>query len=1117
MLARFLCLSAVILSFCLLAACGRSSSSLVEQSALTEALEQSADLPALTDLPATERSLSMVGPGWYPLPADAYIHAQGEAPGPPPDELPLDAVGGTAFALYGVTGFDGDNGPTSARITVAAVTGQYYVAFSDYIAGNWQHAGPFDASATAEIPGTDEYTSPTAFTSHNGTCYFAVIVPTGGSLTITGVELGVHGGAEGPLPCGSLMPQDGEKCVSLRWLHSPDYRDPDFAGYLVQRAPLLSGHFAPIGPPQPVPGNYFIDETGVLDQQYRYRVAAADVSGNISIWRSGIGGRVTGQEVSPVAVLRMPPGPLYGPVDVTFDLSQSFDPENPGIPSPSIDNYIIQSLYAPLNYTGAAPTATLTLQPGCYYILAAAEVTADARAGVTYETLVVYPRWRPNPVVVREPDPYPDGARLLLSHAIRNPATGRVTLFGYDKAACHFAIWHENAAGSFELHTLPAYSEFLGGNPIWYIGKPVVFQDTILAPVAMAERFAIARFDGNHAEWQMLGNLTGPDEIALVTDGTDNVWAIFAVQNGLLFELAIANLTTDAVTHTIIPDTGDDLDAIDAVYNPDNGMIEIVYGWFDSGGPTDYVEYVRWDPASSAVDGITAPHLAIDYARSIDLEINPSTNRPGLVYCSWSDNWNRYRELEADLSTWSVEELIDNSNLNGPASFEYAGVDNNPFACFGLGPVLARNCVLYEKVANVWSLRNTASWSVDSGYLSHLMSIDGSDEFVVVDNAGTRDVYVATMHANGTDTVWPWPIFGTDYLPATEGQGFELHGTGGTDGVHVVWRDWSSTHGRHYISPDGGTTWNDAGDLPGWPISLDLTSDSNGEVYCSYVDSITLHAHMDYWDGLALANRLDILSHIQHRPFFSALPLSEAIQWGMWENGASIMHFIEGNEIGGYADNPVFMTDGPIWTGTILADNVLSGIGDPKCWAMGDGANPDEANLGILGWGTDQMDQLYNPLPPAPLDFLNAPECWGRTLAVSVYTDKSMITQTGVYWATHDNLYTPIRLEYNLAWGLSVTDLPFDPYGQIEPYAVEGRRTVSADLAWGLTAVGLLCDFNGGNAYFEWSRFGDWETLPLPDGVEHWSSPELVVGTDGRWHIIYKNILTDQVMSISTL
>jgi hypothetical protein len=66
-----------------------------------------------------------------------------------------------------------------------------------------------------------------------------------------------------------------------------------------------------------------------------------------------------------------------------------------------------------------------------------------------------------------------------------------------------------------------------------------------------------------------------------------------------------------------------------------------------------------------------------------------------------------------------------------------------------------------------------------------------------------------------------------------------------------------------------------------------------------------------------------------------------------------------------------------------------------------------------------------------------------------------------------------------------------------------------------MTAVTLISNMGGEDTWFEWSNYGDWEQLPMPE-MEHMTMPELIVGMDGRWHIVYKNFLTDQIMCRST-
>ena len=56
-----------------------------------------------------------------------------------------------------------------------------------------------------------------------------------------------------------------------------------------------------------------------------------------------------------------------------------------------------------------------------------------------------------------------------------------------------------------------------------------------------------------------------------------------------------------------------------------------------------------------------------------------------------------------------------------------------------------------------------------------------------------------------------------------------------------------------------------------------------------------------------------------------------------------------------------------------------------------------------------------------------------------------------------------------------------------------------------------------GIEFFEWSNFGDWEQLPLPQGMHDDSLHELVIGPDGRWHIIYRDYVNDDLRIISTV
>lgn len=332
-----------------------------EPSAGVTAPQGLAGMPDLTGLPAAQHTLSMLGPGWLPLDPQATVSTANAALGPGA-ALTLNAAGSMAYAVYGVRGFDGDNGPTSARITLSSLTGQFYIGFSDYVTGAWRFAGPFTGDVSADIPlpaggGSSAYTAPSAFTSAAGTCYMVVAVPQGGVLTLTGVELGVQGGVKAPLWTPFEGLSGGDAGCLLSWQPSLSEPDPDFMGYQLERAPLLHGDFAPLTPGL-ITGTSFLDTTGDMDVLYRYRLAAVDASGNQSLWAEGTGQATTGALTNPVPVLKVPRGPLHSPAQVTLDLSGSYDPAGVGI-----TDYEFSFQIYPKTVSGASPTLTLTLPP----------------------------------------------------------------------------------------------------------------------------------------------------------------------------------------------------------------------------------------------------------------------------------------------------------------------------------------------------------------------------------------------------------------------------------------------------------------------------------------------------------------------------------------------------------------------------------------------------------------------------------------------------------------------------------------------------------------------------------------------------------------------------------
>jgi len=1050
-----------------------------------------AGLPLLAELPAPARGASLQGPGWLELHPKSTVARVGGQPSLP-DEIVLEADGQTAYAIYGVRNFDGNCFPTSIRLELANVTGEYYIGFSDYVAGNWRFTHQWTGSATIELPDIDDYASPLAYTSQQGWHYFAIVIPAGGGMTITGVEVGIHGGNLGPARPVSFFCDGGENGLTVGWRHSVDYLRPDFAGYLLERAPWLEGSFTRLTP-QPIMATIFLDEAAEVGNSYRYRVAAIDTSGNLSAWHTEVFSPLAGDLASPIVVVDAPRGPLYAPAEVTFDLSGSFDPEGEGFAG-----FGLSIFGSPVNYIGPNPTIMVTLQPGCYFV--DAMFSAGARTGHASFPLVVYPRWQDESVVVREPDLDNWLSRLNLMRGGRLQPDGRMVLLGYDNTISSAALWCERPAGDgFDLTVMPAYGNpAVASPPIEYIGEPVAEGGQLFFPVCASDIFMLLRFDGESAEWLIGWHRVNRPYVAAAGDGGNNVWLFFESEDAGVQQLAAITPNNTTEMYVVVPDLHDSLMSVDAVYNPDSGLIDIVYVCEDAG--SDFVRWVSWDPVAH-VSGTSVPITGGLSCVNADIELNPVTSRPAVVVArdNGADQNNVFSE-QIDLAAWSVPEVIDGSGVNREfVDFVYSGAE--PYVYFTLNPGTSQ---LYERDGGIWSSRNSPGLP-DSGWDVVLLDDPGSDDLVAIDRDFDGNIFIDNLHADGTDTLRGWSFTGT------EGQGFELHGVAGADGLHTIWRCPLNSMVRHYMSADG-SEWTDAGNLPGLPRSLDLSVTADGEVYCSYSDNLTAIARLQWWDGAAFVTQATVdQSSPAYRSFLSHDLFQENLVWVVDQNlPPHTIHYYEGNADDGFIDFAVELEDYPIWTGSYLNSTIAL---DAQIVAVAGGATADDASVGTFELYGAELTPWIEQFMTYPLNFFVTREAWGRNIAGSQYIENSLGLVSQVQWLSHGTFHHPLRYEtkYPLVGDPETTQLPlYSDY-----FAVDGRRTVSAATAWGPSAVGLIASLDGRESYIEWSNFGDWEELKLPD-LEYMTMPELIVGRDGRWHIVYKNYLTDQMMCRST-
>jgi len=1041
-----------------------------------------ATLPALDKLPAPQRGLSIIGPGFFALPLDEMVARHGVTGGP--GTLTLDGGAATAYVVYGVFGFDGDNGPTSARITTSSVSGQYFVAFSDYVGGVWQMAGPYTGSTEAEIPNTNAYLAAGAFTSPKGTCYLAVLCGPGDSLTLTGVELGVQGGVLGPQPPLSFSGDGEAPGFFLAWDNSSSYHDPDFAGYILQRAPQFGGSFSDLNPDVlKVP--YFNDTTAAQDVLYRYRVCAQDASGNRSIWRNTVDGPVTAEKSPPVLQMDMPLGPLNGPSDVTFDLGGSFDPEGEGITT-----YTVSFATGPAPVSGASPLITVTLQPGCYMILAAVECAGPpARTASNMFRLVVYPRWQAAPVVVRDPSAPAllDLRRLQRASGTLNTTASRLTFCGFDMS--NYGLCFRSAPASdptaMALARLPIYMAPTGASEAFDVGASSFFA------YSTAEALLLAQFDGAVASQQIASATPVSGKVAAAYDGSQ-IWAFYDESDGVNTNLQCVSFGTGS-TFTVVPATGT-LTAIDAQYNPATDTIDIVYG----GSIAGTTEWARLDTASAAV--VNSANLdPAAAALDIDLELDPLTGRPLVLYTHTSIH--RFRELDA-FNVWTPEVQVDNSVANF-IPLDLIVDDGTRYAYFKTGPI--GQAVLYRDDGASWSAVNTVAFSTDSALEVALVpQPDSPDRALVLDMDFSRDFHLAQLHDDGTDTdIWQ--------LPHSDGQGFDLQAAAGTDGLHAVWRSISTLLTRHALSADGAT-WVDPGDIGAGFQDLGLAADGGGDVYfsCSHFGNAELY----WWDGAALNLRSSFPNSSAHRPFLSQPP-DGSLAWCAYDDATTTMHYVDVDEPV-YTDDPVVMTTAPIWEG------VANTLGTEQFWfGVVGGASVSSGSVNWSSIGDNSAAMIYDPLLDSSFNIYGTPLTMGRTFASTTYYGSIPVFPEQAMFCMRGRLINPTRYIVQSFESPVLDEIiigkDYTLFGIEDLFSDDVRNTVSCALGNSATGLVLISSGDGARSYFAWSRYGEWEELPLPAGLDHLSLPQLVVGMDGRWHIIYKNWATDQMMCLSSL
>jgi hypothetical protein len=1077
-LSRVIAFVLVFSSLFLLAACGSGSGPNLE--GRSESLQNTgeaiaAGLPGLADLPEPDRAAKVAGPGWYQVPVleQGVMKARGGSGSVShgPNGKFFTTAGDATWAIFGVYGFDGDMQPNAVMAETLDLSGNYYVGVSHYASGRWEFGGPYSSDETYEYAHAGPFSDASQYVSDKSYHYIAIVLEDGGEMTLSGIQLGVDGGDNAPLIAPYLEISNGDSALALYWSPCPSHNSPDFAGYSVERADWPSNNYMEISP---LSKNVFFVDTDILPLiKYRYRLRVEDFNGNFAYGPSYIGLQLPGDN-RPIPVLQIPAGPLHGAQTVTFDMSGSFDPD--GDP---IDEYRLSFDTGNLS-SGILPLVTIDdiadidLQPGCYSIRLT--VTANAVSSHSFWQLKVYPEWNPQSSLVASPNK--DSWRMEHTRSIFHPGRDSIITFYVDKLGPGLGAMELQADGGRELFHLP----FIIGEPRW-ISEPVIWNDRVYIAVKDSNFNMLYYFDESGLHWEPGFFGSGSYEQLDLVVGFDNTLRICFLNEFNPGEWRIVALDANSPLSAVeVMPLSNSEGWFDVEWNEEAGTYDTIYTSVGS---------IRWHRTDE--EGAIAGQqlIAAGVFSFLEMDVEPQSGNLSLL--ALSGGLYTYYEYDNDLASWSPLEAIDALGVNGDTA-DMIIADSNPTVFFGKAGSQSN---LYRRNGGSWDATE-ADWTLLSGYHCALAAWpDGAVN--IADGAIGGPMFLLDMQPDGSHGA-PYVLDATSYM------GQDLNAVAGNAGLQAYWRGDAGSY--HYLADAGGSNWLPGLDL-GQADAIDLMADAQGDVYISH--TVGNFAELRRWTGAVWILESGWFRWGEHHPFLAAQKNALGAQWKGHDNSvlpAQIRYMHDDDDTVILPDfftldDPQIMEGVSLWT----ADGLIS------CVTATD-AGVEAGRVGFLNQDTSAFSQLFDA------ETANGDVSWtrGRQLDGANYIHGENQLRS-VFWSG-----------FQAGGGVGCSRITGQVYhdnfnvedtAALESYQFEGNAsmlsTVSAAQAWGLTAVGICDQFAGASATLEWSNFGEFEELGLPPlDFARTSMHELVVGVDGRWHILYRDADDGGIYAIST-
>jgi len=410
---------------------------------------------------------------------------------------------------------------------------------------------------------------------------------------------------------------------------------------------------------------------------------------------------------------------------------------------------------------------------------------------------------------------------------------------------------------------------------------------------------------------------------------------------------------------------------------------------------------------------------------------------------------------------------------------------------------------LYEQDGGSWAVRGTTALEFGVKNNVTLIIEPGSTDAHATGYDLNAVTWQMLLPADGSPAQEEWKLQGA------RGQGREMHGTVGADGLHLIYRDEDPGLVYHLHSLTG-SPWIFEGNPFSGATDLDLGATSEGEVYASGILSGN-SAELHYWDGATWSMQLAWPTIAGFRPSLSDTRLEDIIHWAVYIQPTGNIRYAKGSQTTPFTFTAVAPDVGPVWDGTVC--NAGYSMSYAELFTMAGSTAPSQSDFGLYGWYEPSFYEVLINTPVSP-----TPQDWGRVLDSCIYSNGYGTVRS--FWVACATIGPSMIIDYYRD-GERAIPLPHEfTLGDFTQYDI--RRTVSTAYAWGGTALGLNCDLFGQTPIFMWSDFGDWEPLPMPPGLNpgeggYISKPELIVGDDGRWHILYHDYDTDQIMVRSTI